>query len=618
MNSSLKKLLLTSNAVFIGTPLTTSVLLFGYTYLCGFLTKGELQESSGNSLTTFIVTICVISAAFLATCPVLSFQKRLKNGSLSWQDCTRLVRKLFFNYIVVILITIISSIINSLYASHTSFPNPALYAFIGTISFCMMSGIPMFFFVLKEAERTVREFRSNTEVIFGIKFKLILGFLSSSIGTIMMLTETAQITSIASLMGRELPVPNTSVYLICGFVSLLSIMFLLSVLLRNIVTPLNGMVKDFLRRAEGSTTEEISPKTTDEIGIFICVSNSIFRIIDRLFVSIHSSVDSLSTSKLQLSGKVEEIAEALSTIRKYLDKTGAQMDDNSAGIIETSAAVEQLTRNIEALSNHIVMQKDILEQSAGALKELHESNNQLSGKSENSIDETNTLMQVSLEGKTRLVSMQEKLSKIIEDSAFLSEANTLIASVADQTNLLSMNAAIEAAHAGDAGRGFSVVADEIRKLAETSSVQSLGIGQKINQIISNISNIGNEASDVKTAFDRIEQHVTGVKEAVEDMGNFTETVLSFSTKLQTAVSKLESVSEEVSRGAEEMKEGNSEILQAVTNMKDINNEVLTAVKEITAGADEIEGLSNTMVLQNQTTDQSLNAVIKIISKWKVE
>ena len=617
MKSSLKKLLLTSNAVFIGTPLTTSVLLFGYTYLCGFLTKGELLESSGNPLTTFIVTICIISAALLSTGPVLSFQKRLKNGSPTWQDCTRLVRELFFNYLVVILITIISSIINSKYASQTSFPNPALYAFIGTISFCMMSGIPMFFFVLKEAERTVRDFRANTEVIFGIKFKLILGVLSSSIGTIMMLTETAQITSIAAMMGRELPVPNTSVYLICGFVSLLSIMFLLSVLLRNIVTPLNGMVEDFLRRAEGSTTEEISPKTTDEIGIFICVSNSIFRIIDRLFVSIHSSVDSLSTSKLQLSGKVEEIAEALSTIRKYLDKTGAQMDDNSAGIIETSAAVEQLTRNIEALSNHIVMQKDILEQSAGALKELHESNNQLSGKSENSIDETKTLMQVSLEGKTRLVSMQEKLSKIIEDSAFLSEANTLIASVADQTNLLSMNAAIEAAHAGDAGRGFSVVADEIRKLAETSSVQSLGIGQKINQIISNISNIGNEASDVKTAFDRIEQHVTGVKEAVEDMGNFTETVLSFSTKLQTAVSKLESVSEEVSRGAEEMKEGNSEILQAVTNMKDINNEVLTAVKEITAGADEIEGLSNTMVLQNQTTDQSLDAVVKIISKWKV-
>ena len=196
-----------------------------------------------------------------------------------------------------------------------------------------------------------------------------------------------------------------------------------------------------------------------------------------------------------------------------IDKLKGHVDNQSASVSQSSSAIEEMLANIQSVTQTLV-------KNAGNVKELIES---------------------SEVGRSGLRGVAEDIQEIARESEGLLEINAVMENIASQTNLLSMNAAIEAAHAGEAGKGFAVVADEIRKLAENSGEQSKTISSVLKKI----------------------------KDAIDKITKSTESVLSKFEAIDGGVRTVSDQEENIRNAMEEQGEGSKQILEAVERLNDL-------------------------------------------------
>jgi methyl-accepting chemotaxis protein len=498
------------------------------------------------------------------------------------------------------------------------FPNGELHTALFVLAFALMVNFPLLLSLLKSIENLHNHLSPKHEVMVSLRRKLVLLISASFIGVLLMLINLEMVTVTAVELGRTLPLGTVWLFVIAGAVALAGVLFMISQLLRFFVNPLLSMIAGFDKGAQGDFREAMEVATGDEIGQLAVKANKLYTSLNAGFTIIKNTVGGLQGAKENLSSRVEEMASAVEQIRQNLNSTNRQMEDHSAGVIETTAAVEEMARNIDGLGVHISQQSQIISQSGGAIQDLSQATQQLTDLADTSKAQVKALVSTSDEGDQKITQMARGISEILESSEHLMETNSLIAAVASQTNLLAMNAAIEAAHAGELGKGFAVVADEIRKLAETASLQSKNISQNLKAVLGAIRNVGSESQSVQQSFGEIKEHVQGVNTAINEMGGFLGTVHQFSQNLDQALSQITTVTQSVTSGSEEMRIGNAEILKAITNMREISHKVLEAVGEITAGANEINSLSSSLLDQNKETDIALENVREVIALYRLQ
>ncbi len=614
---SYKRLFRATITIFLIFPLSAPALLASFTYLSGFITMEELISIFMSPAVVVVALITLAMGYLLALLPMRYYKKALASGNTEWAMWKSFGNKILGYFNILLLIVCLGGVVNMRYIINIDFPHAGFYTVLWIIPFFFMIFIPLMSIVNSRLDVLIRENNRTMESIFTLRFKLGLGIISSFAGTLIMFVLIDHISTTALSMGRTLPLSNLHLFIAAGFTALIFMVLMLLLIMRNMITPMTLMIDSLKVGVSGDMTVTLPVMTCDEIGLVSLMANDLFSSLNSGFTTILKNVDFLKKDKGELGSRVQEMADAVRLIKSNLDGTSAQMEEHSASIIETTAAVEQLARNIDALGESIGRQVSILGVSSGSLRELMDHNSQLMNLSNESKSRTEALVSSAAEGKTRFQTMQATMEMISSDSQHLIEANTMIASVASQTNLLAMNAAIEAAHAGDSGRGFAVVADEIRKLAETASLQSKSIGENMKEVLSRIADIDGEFVTMQESMGQMGDHITDVRQTVDNMFSFTEKVVSFSRELESAIGDLEKVSDSVTQGSNEMQIGNSEILQAVTKMREINQNVTAAMKEISGSSDRITDQSGLMVEQNRATDASLAEVVEILSRYRI-
>jgi methyl-accepting chemotaxis protein len=187
-------------------------------------------------------------------------------------------------------------------------------------------------------------------------------------------------------------------------------------------------------------------------------------------------------------------------------------------------------------------------------------------------------------GKTGLQTVAQKIQEIAKDSEGLLEINMVMNSIASQTNLLSMNAAIEAAHAGEAGRGFAVVADEIRKLAESSGKQSKTTAAMLKKIKSSIDSITVSSNEVLSRFEVIDTGVRTVSQHEQNIRNAMEEQEVGGRQILQSMGNLKETNVSVKKGSVEMIESSDHLIKQTNDFIKTSNAALNGMNEIVSGA----------------------------------
>lgn len=337
--------------------------------------------------------------------------------------------------------------------------------------------------------------------------------------------------------------------------------------------------------------------TKDEIG---GVSREVNNFIGKLRTIINKIKESVTDGNglnEKLVQTTTKTTSSVSEITVNIDSVNKRMEYLDTQFSDLLAAIEEITSNVKSFGNRISDQSAMTEESTASITEMSSSLLNMAKVSEKKKDAVNKLLTVSRKGADDLRSTMDIFSEdVVEKMSKIMEMNSVINSVAAQTNLLAMNAAIEAAHAGDAGRGFSVVADEIRKLAETTAVSTGDIARILRDIQEGVTKTDKNTRQTAQAFIEIEQETNGVFKAFTEIISSIDELSTSADEILTAMSSLNNLAAGINTDSTELTEGVSLVFQGINTIQNISSEITGSMKDLKKGADEIN-----MAMQDSTS-----------------
>ncbi|MDR1576528.1 MAG: methyl-accepting chemotaxis protein [Treponema sp.] len=387
---------------------------------------------------------------------------------------------------------------------------------------------------------------------------------------------------------------------------------------RSISKPLKSMITSFTVLGEGDLTRQISVIRKDEIGEMAKVFNIMVGNIKNLVLTIRNQSVALFDIGNELAGNMTETAAAINEITANIQSIKGRVINQSASVNETNATMEQITVNIDKLNGHVDRQSESVAQSSSAIEEMLANIQTVTATLVKNVDNVQGLIDAAEVGRNGLQEVATDIQEIARESEGLLEINAVMENIASQTNLLSMNAAIEAAHAGEAGKGFAVVADEIRKLAENSGEQSKTISTVLKKIKDSIDKITKSTNSVLGKFEAIDGGVRTVSEQEENIRNAMEEQSAGSKQVLEAISRLNEATQMVKGGSEEMLEGSRQVIQESKNLELVTNEITNGMNEMASGAEQINAAVTHVNEISGQNKESIDILVKEVSKFRVE
>ena len=373
-----------------------------------------------------------------------------------------------------------------------------------------------------------------------------------------------------------------------------------------------------IAEGEGDLTRVIPEKGKDEITDLSRYFNQTITKIRDLVVNIKQEAQTLSGIGTDLASNMNETAAAVNQITANIQSIKTRVINQSASVSQTNATMEQVTENINRLNSHIEDQNIYVSQASAAIEQMVANVQTVTGTLVRNNGNVKQLRESSDVGRDGLQEVAQDIHDIASESEGLLEINSVMANIASQTNLLSMNAAIEAAHAGDAGKGFAVVADEIRKLAEDSSEQSKTIGIVLKKIKSSIDTITTSTTNVLNKFEAIGESVKTVAEQEDHIRNAMEEQGQGSKQILDGIGQVNEITRQVKSGSNEMLSGAKEVIQESGNLEKVTQEITYGINEMASGAEQINVAVHRVNEISIKNREGIGLLLREVSRFKVE
>jgi methyl-accepting chemotaxis protein len=374
------------------------------------------------------------------------------------------------------------------------------------------------------------------------------------------------------------------IIIIVIIVALIVSVILALIITSNIVKPIVKVVGTLKHIGEGDLTIRTDIDSKDEMGEFSDNFNLTLEKIRTLIGTMKYKVNALTNTGHELSVNMTKTSNAVDQISENFESMKSMAGKQEQGAEEVEGAVKNIEGNIKHLNTSIEDQSESINASSSAIEEMtaniHSVTQTLIENSKN----VKKLTEASENGKTGLQMVAQEIQEIAHDSEGLLEINAAMNNIASQTNLLSMNAAIEAAHAGEVGKGFAVVADEIRKLAESSGQQSKTTAVMLKKVKASIDNITKSSNEVLGRFDAIDTGVKTVSRHEENIRNSMEEQEAGGRQILDSIARLKDINSSVKKGSEEMLESGDRLIRQTEDFIDVSNSTVSGMNDIVNGA----------------------------------
>ncbi|MBI9107075.1 MAG: HAMP domain-containing protein [Spirochaetales bacterium] len=389
---------------------------------------------------------------------------------------------------------------------------------------------------------------------------------------------------------------------------------------RLIINPLNIVITemDEISGGEGDLTKQVRIKNRSEVGRIATSFNTFNISLLEMIIKIKDAVDKNRSLRDKLASSVEETSAAVNQILSNIKSVQNIISNLDKQSEISGEATDKISGRIDGLTNQATEQSAAVEESTAAVEQMISSLKNMAAITTRHQEVSNRLLKGAESSSTMLDETYNSIQKVNTNIDSIMEMTDIIDNISNQTNLLAMNAAIEAAHAGDAGKGFAVVADEIRKLAEDSSISSSKITVEVKTIIEQIQYSSDNSKNLQVAMSKMVEEIRSMVQAFNEINSSSIEMSAGSDQVLRAMSQLSEAAVLLRQAAEDMKNETGDASSGINSVVELTQTTKAAVEEISYGSNEI--LSAMMEMQDnvQELGDGTNSLSGEVGRFKTE